>query len=190
MNEGKITNTVRTGSLEEIQAAIDSENKAAAQKINFETVLAAGADEPLGAIDLPPPTIGSVMLLDLIESPFIRGGEGISMRDIMAALYILVMREKAANTIFSSLRAERLYSGLRDSAEKSPDFFAAHLQQIPRIAKMGAEFDEAMATFADSIGPINPAEVVATIKEHLAASMGGFEMLPSNNDPAGESKKN
>ena len=59
-----------------------------------ETAIGLGSGLQIGKITLPPPYMGVVLLLDLIDSPFVNGSHDCTIQQVMAAVYVIFKRKK------------------------------------------------------------------------------------------------
>ena len=148
--------------------------------INSETLLNLGGVMEVGNIKLPPPTAGVVMLLELIDSPFITGGDKFTLDDIFKALYVINRKQEAVPPIMIQLRTERKAKEAFEKTDKTPEHLEVYNRFIERNAMNAGSFDSEVAEFACEIGNIDPIAVSELISDYITVSMGGFATLPSN----------
>jgi hypothetical protein len=142
-----------------------AENEREASAHDAETCVALGACLTVAGLELEPPSLGVVMLLDLVKSPLLAPREDgkVDLQDLFEALLILKERNGVAHLLY-------------------------------RKAKGGDEGDllwrEAVADFACSLGAFSPEEATLAIGDYIGACFGGFAAMPSKGDESDGAKKN
>lgn len=156
-------------------------------EVAAETVAALGAGDEAGALHLPPVTMGTVMLLEMIESPLLKAdAEGMTLRDIAAAVYVLAAGEEAVRPVAGVVRRRVAVERLKALAEKSPEHFAVYLRAVDEIEAAWAEFDCAAAACLARCGHADPGTVAQQIVTALSDAFSGFAALPGGD---GDGKK-
>jgi hypothetical protein len=159
------------------------------ESINIETLSGLGGEIRIGDILVPPPTIGVLLLLESIDSPFvnINNADEVSLDDVLKALYIIVKREEAVTPIMLEKQSEGKATKAFESTTKTPEHLSNYLAYIDRNKQYVDAFDEAVKEFSMEIGGINPEESINQIGDYISICMGGFKMLPPQDSPV---KKN
>lgn len=130
-------------------------------------------------VEVPPPSLGTVLLLSLIDSPLMRfGDEGAeaTLDDLVKALYCICNGKEAMH---------KLQTVKRLKAMKAEQY---------EIEQAYKEFDDAVIEFAQSIRPdVNYEAMFANLLMYFAACFQPLEMISesedSKEDPAAELKK-
>lgn len=150
-------------------------------QISEETFAALGGREKVAKLAVPQPSMGVFPLLEMIDSPFLKGDSNteIKLQQVFEALYVIVKRKDAVSPIYRAFRAnERLLTATK-SANQSPDFFYVYLRAIAEFADFRSDFDLEVAEFADSLGVFNMLNAIQLINDYLDTSTGGFSMIPA-----------
>jgi len=163
----------------EIELAKANQSPEPIEQINEETLRALGAEDIISDLEFPPPTAGVLMLLDVIDSPFI-SGRVCSQEDVYKALYIIINREKALRPIYGAIRAERAIAKFAkvETPEKLEKYLTANIVNSAKFA----EFDEKVAKFACDLGVIDIEETISNLEEYLSECFGGFDMVPKSDE--------
>jgi len=153
---------------------------------NLETLASLEGGMAVGDILLPPPTIGVLMLLETIDSPFISGVEvkGIGLRDILRALYVMVEREHSVSALMRQKQVEKRANDAFDKTAKSDTDLSVYLNYIDRTKHHIDAFEEEVDAFALKVGCVDPQDAIKTINDYLSLCMGGFQMLPQSDSPS------
>ena len=140
----------------------------------------------ISGVKLPAPSIGVIMLLQAVKSPFIsdNSDKETGLREIMETLFILRYRELLAPMIFKSNEQTLLMKRAEKIAEKSPEMFKTYLNHISECGN--PEYELLLTRFIDSVGSVNLPDTVAKLTEYVSKSIQAFSMLPS---AGGNSKK-
>ena len=158
--------------------------------INEETLLGLGGEISVGKIKLPPPTPGALMLLEMIESPFVVGGtRTFTLDDIFNALYIICRGREAVAPLMLQIRVERKGLEAFDKTEKTPQHLEVYNRFLERNANRADVFDSEVKEFAFECGAFDPIEASVAISDFITMSMGGFETIPSRDDGDNFDKK-
>jgi hypothetical protein len=140
-------------------------------------VFGGAADAPL-----PPVSIGALMVLDAIRSPFVTGNaDAVTLSDIVVAMFVITNPAPAAKLVPSHVytaRAERAF----DKTAKTPEHLDKYLGRIALEDKLVAAATE----WADGLQDFSPAQAVIDIGEMMKLAMTGWTMIPSKD---GEEKK-
>lgn len=156
-------------------------------EVAAETAAALGAGDEAGALHLPPVTMGTVMLLEMIESPLLKSeAEGMTLRDIAAAVYVLAAGEDAVRPVAGIVRRRAALERVKTLAEKSPEHFAVYLRAVEETEAAWAEFDCNAAACLARCGRANPGTVAQQIVTALSDAFSGFAALPGGD---GDGKK-
>ena len=110
-----------------------------------------GARYPLGGIDLPPISLGSIYALALIGSPFVTDAPDATPTDVMNAVYIVANGPAAVQPIFGLQWRLRAFRQAEDLACKNPEFFAVYLRELTSISKSGETLDRAALLWWDCL---------------------------------------
>ena len=141
---------------EQIRAALETGVKT---DFEDETLHGLNGGERFGNIELPAPTIGTLMILDAIHSPFVTGSKtDIPVSDLMAAAFVICEPKKAARLAYRAKIAKEHHS------------------------YESACFNEGVADFANRVGPLPLSEGLRIVNQHLKLCYGGFEMIPKQED--------
>jgi hypothetical protein len=151
-----------------------------------ETALLGGGYR-LGNIDIPPLSAGALVLLDLIDSPFLEGKIGtLKSIDVATAIYVLAVGPEAVRPISGLTRRQRGLAKAEKLAATDPEFFAEYLSALDRIAAAWGDFEMAALEFWGQVETVSMQEAADVIMQAMADAFGGFEMLPKGDG----SKKN
>ncbi|OGV36977.1 MAG: hypothetical protein A2020_16380 [Lentisphaerae bacterium GWF2_45_14] len=164
---------------EEADSRIDEIlNHVDARRISFETLAALGGGVKIGRITIPPPSMGVLSLLDMIESPFVTGDASkISINEVLKSLYVMSRGRDAVQPLMESIALGKSIEKSKEIAEKSPQFFDVYLKYHAINAAKRSAFDAAVDAFADEIGLFDPEAAISLIGDYLTACMAGFDML-------------
>ena len=137
-----------------------------------------GGGVKIGRITIPPPSMGVLSLLDMIESPFVTGDASkISINEVLKSLYVMSRGRDAVQPLMESIALGKSIEKSKEIAEKSPQFFDVYLKYHAINAAKRSAFDAAVDAFADEIGLFDPEAAISLIGDYLTACMAGFDML-------------
>ena len=157
--------------LQELQSKVDRD---------LETLTGLGANLVINGVEFPPPTTAVLSLLEIVESPLVKGFDDISdiqLKHINEALYIVKHREKAVDSLFGMVRFEKI-------ANKSPEFFEKYLNST-----VYSDFEKRVFVFAESLGLFDELEVLSQLQEYMNICFNAFEMMPKTENKKESSKK-
>ena len=165
----------------ELTAALDGSETAIAR----ETLATLGAGYRIGNVELPPMLLGTVKLLELIDSPFLdENAEDVGMSDIMRSVYVLAVGREAVRPIMAQNRRRAAIEAQKPMGSLSPEHFAVYLAAIDTVEQGWAEFEDQAAAFWEHVGPVALAEVATTLTQMIQDAFSGFAAVP-----AGKSQK-
>jgi hypothetical protein len=175
---------------EETDSAIDAilEHQDLSE-IGIQTMISLGARLKIGSVELRPPSMGVVSLLDSLGSPFVTSGEEkqeITVHQILEAVYVMSLGVEAVQHVYEAIRMERELEKTVKIAEKSPEFYDVFLRYLSGFSRRKAEIDIEVERFAEKIGIFEPETAIRQIFEYLSVCMSGFDMIPAdqkNGDP-------
>lgn len=165
-------------------------SKFSAQDQKEETCAALGAEIKIGNALVPPPTTAALMLLDVIESPFIVQTPKeyeVTLKDVYETLFVLCLREKAVQSIFSAVRALRAIEKTAQFAKINELFYEKYLTALIAVQGGYENFDSEVAQFAESCGIFSLPEAIKNLNFYISLCFGGFEMIPGK---TADGKKN
>jgi hypothetical protein len=149
-------------------------------EIDAETCEVLGANARRAGVIVPAPTSGTLALLEMIDSPFLAGGEA-TISDLFAVLYILHRGPEAVEPIYAAVRTRRALERAADGAFKGGDDAAAAWTANVHVTSLGlAQFDRCAMRFAQGLGIVDVAATVGEVREALHRAMGGFRMFPES----------
>jgi hypothetical protein len=186
----KIGNEVKfiTGTPEEIEKAINGDGDLDKQIVEENMDVLSGKDN-IGGVDFAPPSAGHLLLLDSINSPFVTGGSGVSLKDIVTALYILSVGKQAVAPISASYRIERKLLEVFERTSKTPEHMNVYMTHLQRGKKDMEALDNEVVRFAEFLGAIDMQSASDKIFAHLKKCMVGFDMIPKVDTMDGDDKK-
>jgi hypothetical protein len=174
--------------LADIEKAENPELDTLESESDLQSLSALGGTFKIAGIDIPPASIGVIMLLQIIDSPFIRSNDGISLKEIIEALFIMKERKTLVNLLVSPKRKAEYLARAKEIAEKSPAFYAEYLKAL--AVNSGAdEYDRRLADFAEKIGSMKISDTAAEITQYLNLCMSGFSAVANPEAPDTEKKK-
>ena len=146
-----------------------------------ESLVALGGELEVGGLLLPAPTVGVLMLLEIIDSPFtaLEPPESITLDEIIQALWVIINREDAVQIVTDHVKALKYAKRAFEKTEKSPAHLEVYLEFVERLKDRDV-FDVEVANFALQLDPIDPMEAAAKIAKYLKICMGGYALMPDN----------
>lgn len=151
---------------------------------DMETAISLEGDLEINGILFPPPTTAILVLLDLIQSPFIGSGNP-TYQDIYNALFILKFRENSFKDCYGMFAAKKYLDKYEYLVDKSPEYLEIVLKYRAEYENKLQKFFTLAAGFGSSLGVIKLDEVSVKLENYLMNCFGGFAMAPNN----GEHKK-
>ncbi len=162
---------------EQIQEALDTSRPKEVE--DGEALQALGAEEQVGDLTIPPPTTGVLMLLQIIESPFVVASEELAtLQDVLEALYIIHNREDALNPILGCSRAAKAVGKYWEKSLVSDAHFEKFLAVTAATSGNFAEFDREVIAFAHRLGVIDLESTRQMLDEYIGECFGGYELFP------------
>ena len=152
--------------------------------IDRETVAALS---PRSTFALPAITAGRMALLDLIDSPLLRGGR-MTSRDLWIAVWVISVGPNAVAAINKAVRGQEAIERAKELATRDADSLREYLGALRASADDMAAVDIAVAKFAESTG-IMPVDMAQRLSEAMVAAMAGFGMVESVPGDTGSDKK-
>ena len=158
---------------------MDSINQAAddidLDERDMETLSALDSPLIINGVEFSPPTTCFLTILEMIESPFITSeySKNILAEDVIKLLYFLKFREKSIKAA-TWLKLERM-------AEKSPEHYEKYIQNINKVLTL-SPFGEEILEFGETLGVFSYLDVAVQIQNYISLCMGGFELLPSDDN--------
>jgi hypothetical protein len=145
----------------------------------------------LGAIDyseieingakIPPPTAGTIAILQIIESPFVVSSEKeILQWDVLEALTVLAMGKDALQIIGSGYKAKQLVFDLQKIAEKSPEHYRILLDKSQSLAEKTMDWQTAIVELGDNLGTFDWQEIGLKISTQINMAFKGLSVLPKS----------
>ena len=124
---------------------------------------------------------GVVLLLDMINSPFINGSGECSIQEVISAMFVICKREKAADYIYGITRSEKAISNTAELAKQSEAHYAQYLKALDINSHRWIEFDKQVTEFSNKIGSFDLLSAVLDLKEYLNTCLAIFGHVPKNN---------
>ena len=170
-------------------ARITAESEAAGELAG-----AVGGDYQLGGLTLPARGIGFLALLQMIDSPFIRGDDSAEstyeLAEIAETLYVLAEGRDATAPICGLARKRDALERAKDIASQSPEHYDVYLTHAQGIEEAHVRFrDSALAWFERS-GIGNIQEAAEVVVRMVGDMFAGMALMPEDPMASGDSKKN
>ena len=147
---------------------------------DLQALSALGAEWEINGIKVPQPTLSAILLLDTVNSPFVRGeSDKVTFRDTIEALYVITERRKIKDLLVSPKLYESRMLKAKEIAEKSPEHFREYLNAIDRHSNKD-EYAKGLAEFAESLGSMNTDGMAMEIISYINLCLSPFDMLPKN----------
>lgn len=148
-----------------------------------EILPALGGAWKIGGVAIPPPTAGSLMLLEWVDSPFVaRSLRDLSAGDVFEALFIFCHGRDAARLLAVRAKIDKAARQAFNDSAKTPEHLEVYLARIARDADDMAAWDAAVGDFAQSFEGFDFKEAAEVIGDYLKISMGGFAMIPQGEE--------
>jgi len=151
--------------------------------VKDEILPALGGAWKIGGVAVPPPTAGSLMLLEWLDSPFVaRTLRDLSAGDVFEALFVFCHGREAAGFLARKSNIDKAAQKAFEETEKTPEHLEVYLARISRDADDMSAWDAAVGDFAQTFGGFDFKEAAEVIGEYLKVSMGGFAMIPQGEE--------
>ena len=173
----------------EFNGDADLENALSADQADVasETAAAFGVGYQIGAVEIPPLTIGIIPLLEAIDSPFLREDiDDFGLTDIINTVFVMAHGINAARPAMALKRRRMALDKHRLTAETKPEIYPAYLAAVDAVEAEWADFESAALLFWDTVGVIDLPEVAKTIVRAFNDAFSGYGAIPGD---AGSEKK-
>ncbi len=170
-------NVEYTESLDEVISRVTKIQTPAQEKKESLSVL--GGAEKIAGLNISPPSTGILMLLDIVDSPLLKGKSDVPVKAVYEALYILHKGKDVVPALMSRVSQVEQKKEAFESTAKTDAHFSAYLQSIGNADA----FDVAVADFAVDLGVINIQQTAVLLIDYLGSCFEGFEMIPPLDEP-------
>ena len=150
---------------------------------------AMGTPGRVGDIEVPPPCLMSMALLESIDSPFVCPSESdepreVTRKHVLEALYILTFPEAAVAPIDSAMRARAALSTEAKRAAQKPELWDCYLEQLADTGRRAyGAFDAAMWTWSATLPAVDVEALAGELAAAVALASRGYALVrPKAND--------
>lgn len=162
---------------------------------DLETAIVIGGKITIAGREVGAPAAGTLMLLDLIESPYVCAAAGqVMVQDFFAAMYAIEHGPAAARFFVPLKRAQAEIDALRGhAAAGGAETLKTYTAWVDSYISTRARWDLAIAEYAATLGNFDLARASAELSFYLN-QCGALEQLPEiksndNSAAAGHKKK-
>ena len=113
-----------------------------------------------------PPSIGVIMLLSCINSPFVTGEvSSAGLKDVIETLFIIKYRNIIAEDILLKKETDMVLARLEHDARTNPELYAIYIDKI--MTRKPTNYEHLLAEFSEGVGAFPLAESIISIGRYL-----------------------
>ena len=119
----------------------------------------------LCGIKVRPPSLGVVMLLTCIDSPFVIGERPATLKDIIEALFIIKHRQHLSAYILQKKETDVILARIEHEVRQNPLIYGIFMDKL--MERKVSAYDHLLAEFSETLGAINLSESIISIGKYL-----------------------